>query len=302
MRKGVLFGISAYLIWGFFPIMFKSLQSVPPLEIVYHRVVWSFIFLIIVTLVGRSWNRLKSAAKRPKVLALYGLASLFLATNWLVYVYGVNSGHIVETSLGYFINPLLSVALGVILLREKLRPLQWLPVGLAAMGVIYLTAHYGAVPWIALTLAFTFGTYGLIKKIAPLGSLDGLTLETAILFLPSLGFIAYFGLQGSGAFIQDGLNSSLLLIMAGVITAIPLLLFASAAHLIPLSFIGILQYIAPTCQFLLGVFLYREPFTQERLVGFMIIWLALLIFTMDGLRTRRRSVRSSKTKVSTLRV
>jgi chloramphenicol-sensitive protein RarD len=302
MHKGVLYGISAYLIWGFFPILFKSLQSVPPLEIVYHRVVWSFIFLIIVTLARRSWNRLKSEVNRPKVLALYGLASLLLATNWLVYVYGVNSGHIVETSLGYFINPLLSVALGVMLLREKLRPLQWLPVGMAALGVLYLTVHYGAVPWISLTLAFTFGTYGLIKKIAPLGSLNGLTLETAILFLPSLGLIAFLGLQGNGAFVQDGLDTSLLLMMAGVITAIPLLLFASAAHLIPLSFIGILQYIAPTCQFLLGVFLYREPFTQERLVGFVIIWLALLIFTMDGLRARKKPVRASETKVSTIQV
>jgi chloramphenicol-sensitive protein RarD len=302
MHKGILFGISAYLIWGFFPIMFKSLQSVPPLEIVYHRVVWSFILLITITLVGRSWNRLKSAAKRPKVLALYSLASLLLAINWLVYVYGVNSGHIVETSLGYFINPLVSVALGVLLLREKLRPLQWVPVALAVIGVIYLTALYAAVPWIALTLAFSFGTYGLIKKIAPLGSLDGLTLETAILFLPSLALISYMGFQGSGSFVQDGISISLLLILVGVITAIPLLLFASAARLIPLSYIGLLQYIAPTCQFLLGVFLYQEPFTQERLVGFVIIWIALLIFTLDGFRAWKRPIHAAKSEASTLRV
>lgn len=302
MHKGILFGIGAYLIWGFFPIMFKSLQSVPPLEIVFQRVVWSFIFLIFVTLIGKSWNRLKSVAGKPKVLGLYGLASVFLAVNWLVYVYGVNSGHIVETSLGYFINPLLSVALGVILLREKLRPLQWVPVGLASMGVIYLTAHYGSVPWISLTLAFSFGMYGLIKKIAPLGALDGLTIETAILFLPSLGFISYFGLQGSGSFVQKGIDTSLLLILAGIITAIPLLLFASAARLIPLSSIGLLQYIAPTGQFLIGVFLYHEPFTQERLLGFSIIWLALLIFTLDGFWARKRPVHASKSKVSTLRV
>jgi chloramphenicol-sensitive protein RarD len=302
MHKGILFGISAYLIWGFFPIMFKSLQSVPPLEIVYHRVVWSFILLITITLVGRSWNRLKSAAKRPKVLALYSLASLLLAINWLVYVYGVNSGHIVETSLGYFINPLVSVALGVLLLREKLRPLQWVPVALAVIGVIYLTALYAAVPWIALTLAFSFGTYGLIKKIAPLGSLDGLTLETAILFLPSLALISYMGFQGRGSFVQDGISTSLLLILVGVITAIPLLLFASAARLIPLSYIGLLQYIAPTCQFLLGVFLYQEPFTQERLVGFVIIWIALLIFTLDGFRAWKRPIHAAKSEASTLRV
>jgi chloramphenicol-sensitive protein RarD len=287
-NKGVLYGIGAYLMWGFFPLYFKALHTVPALEIMFHRVVWCFLFLAGVILVKKEWPNLKTELRRPHVLPIYALAAVLLAANWLVYIFGVNSGQVVETSLGYFINPLFSVALGVVFLREKLRPMQWLPIGLAAAGVIYLTIQYGALPWIALALAFTFGFYGLLKKIAPLGALHGLTLETAILFLPALGYLAFVESQGSAAFGHASWAVTLLLALAGVVTAIPLLLFAAAARSIPLYMIGILQYIAPTLQFLLGVLVFGEAFTSTRLVGFSIIWLALLLYSIESYLVRRR--------------
>jgi chloramphenicol-sensitive protein RarD len=193
-----------------------------------------------------------------------------------------------DTSLGYFINPLVSVAMGVVLLRERLRPAQWLPIGLAACGVIYLTVLYGSLPWIALSLALTFGTYGLLKKIAPLGSLYGLTLETAILFVPALGYLVYVEIQGEAVFGHAGLGANVLLGLAGLITAVPLLLFGSAARSIPLSLLGFLQYLAPSGQFLLGVLLYHEPFDVSRMIGFVMIWIALAIYTLEGLLAGRK--------------
>ena len=186
MNKGIIFAAGAYIIWGVLPIYWEALQEVSAVQILAHRIVWSFLFLVILVSVRRNWGEIRIAASTPRVLAIYALAAVLLATNWLIYVWGVNSEQIVETSLGYFINPLFSVAMGVVLLREKLRPMQWVPVGLAAMGVLYLTIQYGSLPWIALGLAFTFGLYGLIKKTAPLGALRGVTLETGILFIPSL--------------------------------------------------------------------------------------------------------------------
>jgi chloramphenicol-sensitive protein RarD len=289
LNKGVLAGIGAYLTWGFFPIYFKSLQSVPALEIMFHRVVWSFLFLVLVILARKEWLRWKTEITRPRIVLLYALAACLLAANWLVYIYGVNAGQVVETSLGYFINPLLSVALGVAFLRERLRPAQWLPVALAAAGVIYLTLELGKLPWIALALALTFGLYGLMKKVAPLGALHGLTLETGLLFLPALFYLLALERNSLGAFAHAGAGVTLLLGLAGVITSLPLLLFATAARSIPLYMVGILQYIAPTCQFLLGVFLYHEPFTQIQLIGFSLIWVALAIYTLEGLLVRRRA-------------
>lgn len=292
-NKGLMYGIGAYLMWGFFPLYFKALQAVPSLQIVFHRVVWSFLFLILVVLVKKEWSSFKNQAARPKTVLIYALAATLLAINWLVYVYGVTSDQVVETSLGYFINPLLSVALGVIFLREQLRPAQWLPIALAAIGVLYLTLQVGTLPWIALALAFTFGLYGLLKKVAPLGALHGLTLETAILFLPALLYLLYAERQGFGAFGHLSWMENLLLMLVGVVTAIPLLMFAAAARAIPLFMIGLLQYIAPTCQFLLGVFVFHEPFTPARLVGFAIIWFALLLYWLEGYLARRRQLDSA---------
>lgn len=293
VNKGVLYGIGAYLIWGFFPLYLKMLQAVPAIQIMFHRVVWSFLLFAALILIRKEWGKLKAAVSAAKTLGVYVFAAGLLATNWLVYVWGVNTGHVVETSLGYFINPLVSVALGVVFLRERLRPMQWVPIGLVAVGVLYLTVQHGTLPWIALALAFTFGIYGLLKKISPLGALYGLTLETAILFLPAVGYLFYVESQGNGSFGHTGWEPTLLLVLSGVVTSVPLLMFATAARSIPLSMVGLLQYIAPTCQFLLGVLVFGEPFTQVRLVGFGIIWIALLIFTLEGYLVRRRAALST---------
>ena len=288
MNKGVLSGVAAYLIWGFFPIYLKALQVVPALQIMLHRVVWAFVFVLLLILIRRRWAGIKESLRNPRVILTYTLTAVLLAFNWLVYIYGINSGQVVETSLGYFINPLLSVALGVVFLRERLRPMQWLPVGLASLGVLYLTLQYGALPWIALALAFSFGLYGLIKKIAPLSALDSLFVETGIIFLPALLFLLFSNNQGAGAFGHQGWQISILLAFSGVVTALPLLLFGRAARSIPLSLLGILQYIAPTVQFLLGIYLFQEVFTATRLVGFAIIWIALLIFSAEGYFNHRK--------------
>jgi chloramphenicol-sensitive protein RarD len=282
MNKGIWNGLAAYAMWGFFPIYWKLLHEVPALQVIGHRISWSFILLIGVILFTKQWQEFRSAALVPKVIGVYALAGVLLSINWLVYVWGVNSGFIVETSLGYFINPLISVLLGVLFLRERLRTMQWVAVGLAAAGVIYLTFTYGRPPWIALSLAFSFGIYGFVKKMAPLGSLYGLTLETALVFPLALIYLLFVQSAGTGAFLQQGPLTDILLIGTGAVTSIPLLMFATAARQIPLTMIGILQYVAPTLQFLIGVFLYHEPFDQSHLIGFSLVWLALIFFWVEN--------------------
>jgi chloramphenicol-sensitive protein RarD len=290
MNKGIWYGIGAYLLWGLFPFYWKWLQSVPAIQVISHRIIWSFILLALIVLVTRQWTAFRTAAFSWRVVLIYLVSAILLSINWLTYVWAVNAGFVVETSLGYFINPLLSVLLGVVFLREKLRPWQWALIGLAALGVTYVAVSYGQFPWIALTLAFSFGIYGYVKKAAPLGSLFGLTLETSLLFLPAVGFLLVMERQGQGAFLHAGPIKDVLMAGAGVVTTIPLLLFASAAQRIPLSMVGVLQYITPTMQFLLGVFVYREPFNQSHLIGFCIVWLALILFWVEGyLASRRRA-------------
>lgn len=291
MNKGILNGIAAYAMWGFFPIYWKLLHDVPALQVIGHRIGWSFLLLILVILFRRQWKEFRSAALKPKTIGLYSIAAVLLSVNWLVYVWGVNAGFIVETSLGYFINPLFSVLLGVVFLRERLRTLQWLPVALATAGVIYLTLTYGRLPWIALTLAVSFGLYGLVKKLAPLGSLYGLTLETAIVFPVALIYLTAVDFSGMGAFLHEGPRTDLLLIGAGAVTTIPLLMFASAARQTPLTVIGLLQYIAPTIQFLIGVFIYHEPFDRSHLIGFGLVWVALIFFWVESYFANRMPVR-----------
>ena len=290
MSKGIWNGLGAYVLWGFFPIYWKLLHEVPALQVIGHRIVWSFILLVAVIVLTRQWHNFRSAALAPKVIGLYAVAGVLLSINWLVYVWGVNAGFIVETSLGYFINPLVSVLLGVVFLRERLRSMQWLAVGLAAAGVIYLTLTYGRPPGIALSLAFSFGIYGLVKKLAPLGSLYGLTLETALVFPAAQIYLLFAESTGTGAFLHQGAVTDLLLIGTGVVTSIPLLMFASAARQIPLTMIGVLQYVAPTIQFLIGVFLYHESFDQSRLIGFSLVWIALIIFWVESYLAGRMSV------------
>jgi len=290
MNKGILNGIAAYLLWGVFPIYWKLLHDVPAMQVIGHRIIWSFALLILFILLTKQWKEFRSAALTPKTLAIYSIAGALLTVNWLVYVWGVNAGFIVETSLGYFINPLISVLLGVIFLHERLRPTQWIPVVLATAGVTYLTVAYGRLPWIALSLAFSFGFYGFVKKLAPLGSLYGLTLETGIVFPIALLYLAFVALSGTGAFSHEGAQIDLLLIGAGVVTTIPLLMFASAARQIPLTVVGLLQYIAPTMQFLIGVFLYKEPFDRAHLIGFGVVWIALVIFWVENFMANRMPV------------
>ena len=293
MNKGILYGIGAYMLWGFFPIYWKFLHDVPALQVIGHRIGWSFVLLLAYVALSGQWQRFRASAMNWRTVGIYSIAAVLLSFNWLIYVWGVNAGFIVETSLGYFINPLLSVLLGVIFLRERLRPMQWIPVGIAAIGVAYLTFVYGRLPWIALSLAFTFGFYGFVKKLSPLGSLHGLTLETGIVFPVSVLYLAIIGFNGSGAFLQTGAYVDLFLIGAGIVTTIPLLMFASAAKQIPLTIVGLLQYIAPTIQFLIGVFIYKEPFDQAHFIGFAIVWLALIIFAVESYTANRVKIKPS---------
>ena len=285
-RKGISYALGAYILWGLFPIYWKWLHNVSALQVIGHRIGWSFILLMIVIVATKQWRQFRSTLTR-RVLGVYLIAGLLLSINWLVYVWAINAGHVVETSLGYFINPLLSVLLGLIFLKERLRTLQWIPIGLAASGVIYLTWTYGSLPWIALSLAFSFGIYGLVKKTSPLGSLYGLTLETGLVFLPALGYLIYAQVTGAGSFGQGGGLTDLLLVCSGAVTAIPLLMFASAAKRIPLTMVGIMQYIAPTLQFLIGVLIYKEPFTKTSLIGFSMVWIALIVFWVEGVAAHR---------------
>jgi len=288
MNKGILYASSAYLIWAVLPIYWKLLGSVPAAEIVGHRMIWSFVFVLGVLIFKKDWKRYCSILKTPRILMIYLITASLLGINWVTYVWAINNGFIIESSLGYFINPLVNVLLGVIFLRERLRLWQWLPIGLAVVGVIYLTVSYGALPWIALTLAFSFGLYGLIKKISPLNSLDGFALETGFMLLPASVYLLYLMTSGQGVFSDQGIVVTLLLIFAGFVTGYPLLLFGAGARRIRLSTLGLLQYIAPTGQFLIGVLIYAEDFSPQKLIGYSIIWVALAIYSLEGVLNHRR--------------
>jgi chloramphenicol-sensitive protein RarD len=285
-NKGILHAFGAYFFWGLVPIYWKFLKHVPATQLIGHRIIWSFVLLVGIVFISRKWPEFRAPISDKKVLIIYFVAAVLCGFNWFIYVWAVTAGCIVECSLGYFINPLLSVLLGVIFLRERLRLFQWIAIGLAAAGVGYLTIIYGHLPWIALGLTFTFGLYGLVKKLAPLNSLNGLTLETGMLFLPGLIFLVYQDWIGKGAFLHGGFNTDLLMIGAGFITTVPLLLFASAAQRIPLTIMGVMHYITPTLQFFLGVLVYKEAFSSAQALGFGIVWTGLIIFCADGFFSR----------------
>lgn len=288
-NKGVLFALAAYILWGFFPLYFKAIQQVSALQILAHRIAWGFVFTLAVVLVLRQWKEFRASVFNRRTFLIYAGASVVLGINWFTYVWAVITNHVVESSLGYFINPIVSVLLGVIFLRERLRTFQWVAIAMVTAGVVYLTVTFGQLPWISLVLAVTFGFYGLLKKIAPLGALHGITLETAVLTIPSLAYLFIVNANGTGTFGHSTPLLDFLLVLSGPVTAIPLLLFATGARRIPLTTIGLLQYIAPTLQFLLGVLVFHEPFDQTRLIGFMIIWLALVLFSVENLLARRRT-------------
>lgn len=278
--------MGACVFWGMFPLYFALLTSVSPLEIVAHRAVWSLLFVLILIAMFRQWAALRRALT-PRTIGLLAAAIMFLSINWLVYVYAIDVNEVVQGALGYFINPLVSVALGVILLSERLGRTQWLAIGIAALAVLVLTISYGGVPWISLALAFSFGFYGLVKKRANVDALPSLAIETAVITPIAVAYLWFLQANGEVAFIQDGLGISVLLVLLGPITAIPLLAFGAAAIRIPLSTLGIIQYATPTVIFLLGITVFGESMPALRWVGFGLVWIALVIFTADAWRRSR---------------
>jgi len=288
-RVGLLHGVAAYLLWGVFPLYWPLLKPSSAGEILAHRIAWSLIVLAVLVGMQRRWSSLRELARSGRPALLLGLAAVVLSANWLTYIWGVNHGHVVETSLGYFINPLVSVLLGVVVLGERLRRLQWWALGVASIAVAVLTVDYGRPPWIALVLAFSFGFYGLLKKKAAAGPVESLTLETTVMFVPALAWLAWLAADGAMTFGGAGAGHALLLISTGLITAVPLLFFGSAAQRIPLSTLGLLQYLAPMLQFAIGVLVFGEPMPLPRLAGFGLVWLALALFTLDLLRSSHQA-------------
>ncbi|MEU2612976.1 EamA family transporter RarD [Micromonospora sp. NPDC007271] len=288
-RLGYLYGFGAYLIWGFFPIYLKLLRPAGPVEILAHRIVWSVIFVALLLAAMRNIGFLRALARRPRTLAGIAVAAALIAVNWGTYIYGVNSDRVVETALGYFINPLVIVLIGVFFLRERLRPAQWAALGVGGLAVAVLTVDYGRLPYLALVLAFSFAGYGLVKKRLGLPAAEGLFVESAVLALPALAYLAWLTRHGAATFGHVSAGHTVLLVLAGAATAIPLLLFAGAANRLPLSTIGMLQYVGPILQLGCGVLIYHEPMPPARLAGFALVWLALIIFTTDALHTAHRT-------------
>ena len=284
---GVLLGFVAYGLWGLFPLYFHVLSDVAPIEVVANRVVWSLVFLAILTTVTRTWARTLLTARERRDVVRLGIAAMFLAVNWGFYVYAVATNQVIETSLGYFINPLVSVGLGVLVLRERLRTGQWLAVGIAILAVGVLTVSYGRLPWISLILAFSFGIYGLIKKQVGTGAVESLTIETAVLAPLAVVVMIVMAGSGSSSITSDGAGTVALLVLLGPVTAIPLLAFGGAATRIPLSTLGLMQYLTPVFQFLLGVFVFGEAMSTTRWLGFLLVWISLVVMSVDGLRNAR---------------
>ncbi|MFI8102241.1 EamA family transporter RarD [Streptomyces sp. NPDC086023] len=288
-RTGLLYGFGAYGMWGLVPLFWPLLKPSGAVEILAHRMVWSLAVVGVALLALRRWGWIRELVRRPRRLALTAAAAAVITVNWGVYIWAVNNDHVVEASLGYFANPLVVIAMGVLLLGERLRPLQWVAVGIGFAAVLVLAIGYGRPPWIALTLAFSFGTYGLIKKKVNLGGLESLAAETAIQFLPALGYLLSLGSAGQSTFGTEGTGHAALLAATGVVTAVPLVCFGAAAIRVPLSTLGMLQYLAPLFQFALGVLYFHEAMPPERWAGFALVWAALVLLTWDALRTAHRT-------------
>ncbi|MCC2658150.1 MAG: rane protein [Panacagrimonas sp.] len=288
-RRGFVATVGAFIAWGLFPLYWRELQMVAPLQITAHRILWCTVFVVGFLMWKQGFGWLRATLSRPRAAPLLLASSLLISVNWVLYIWAVNAGHVVESALGYFINPLVNVLLGVAVLGERLNLRQWVSVALAAFGVAWLTWKLGRLPWIALALAFSFGTYGLIRKIVSVESVPGLGVESLIMFVPALGYLVFCEAMGTGGFGHVGRYEDLLMILAGVVTAMPLIWFAYGARRIPLSLVGIIQYIGPTLQLLTGVFLFGEPFSEVQLIGFGCIWGALALYALDGLwRIRMR--------------
>jgi chloramphenicol-sensitive protein RarD len=293
MNKGILFAVSAYIFWGIHPVYWKLLKHVDSIEIVSHRIFWSLFFFAIIISYRKEWKSLFRKFNKCNNKWIIILPAFLIGSNWVTYIWAVNAGYIIETSLGYFICPLISVLLGVIFLGEKLRSLQWFSVFIAMLGVFYMTFIYGQFPWISLFLASTWAVYGFLRKKSPLSSIEGLTLETTILAIPVVFYLTYLLMTNQSSYTMN-LSTSLLLMGTGITSGLPLLVFIAAARLINLSLIGILQYIYPTLIFLLGAFVYNEQMSEAKLIGFVFIWLALIIYSTESIIFRNKLETSFK--------
>jgi chloramphenicol-sensitive protein RarD len=289
LRRGYLSALSANILWGVFPLYFRALRPAGAIEVLAHRIVWSLVSVTLLLAVMWKWRALGELLRNGRRLAGISVAAVFIAVNWGVYIYAVDTDRVVEASLGYFINPLFVILLGVLVLRERLRPMQWVALGVGGLAVLVLSVDYGRLPWIALTLAGSFGTYGLIKKQLGLPAAEGLFLESAVLTLPALAYLTWLTADHNSTFGTVSGWHTVMLALSGLLTAVPLLLFAEAANRVPLSGLGILQYLTPTLQLILGVLVFAEPLPPVRLAGFIIVWCALAIFTWDAIRTSRKN-------------
>ena len=291
MRRGTIYGASAYLLWGLFPLYWPLLRPATALEILAHRVLWSLLVVVLLLVVTKRSAQVLAALRDRRRAGQLALAAVVIAVNWGTYIYGVSSGRVVETSLGYFVNPIVTVLLGVLVLGERLRPVQWTAMGAAFVAVVVLTVENGSPPWIALILAFSFGTYGLLKKTAGVGAVEALAIETGVLLPVAAAYVVVLGVTGASTFGSQGPGHAVLLAAAGIVTAVPLLLFGASVSRVPLSTLGVLQYLAPTLQFLLGVTLFDEPLPLGKLVGFVLVWIGVALFTTDLIRHHRRQLR-----------
>lgn len=289
MRSGVFFGIGAYGLWGLFPLYFEQLDPAGPLEVLAQRIVWSVVVVVGLLAITRRMGALRATVDDPRSRKLLAGAAVLIATNWGIYIYAVHADRVLEAALGYFITPLVSVAFGVLVFGERLRRTQAIALGLGTVAVIILTAYYGGFPWISLVLAATFGSYGLLKKLAGVGAAEGLAVETLILLVPAAVYLAILGGQGDATFAQEGAGHALLLAAAGPITALPLLLFAACVTRVPLTMVGLLQYVTPVLQFLIGWLVEGEALPLSRWVGFGLVWCALVVLSWDAIRSARRA-------------
>ncbi|AWB94209.1 EamA family transporter RarD [Aeromicrobium chenweiae] len=289
-QRGAAFGVAAYLCWGFFPLYWPLLEPAGSLEILAHRFVWSMVFVLVAITAMGKWRTFLAIAHDRRMMLILAAASVVIAGNWGGFIYGVTNGHVIETSLGYFINPLVTVMLGVFVLKETMRPAQWVAVAIGTIAVVVLTVDYGRLPWVALLVAFSFAAYGFLKKKADLGAFEGLGMETAILFPVALAFLVFLQVRGDLAFGHEGAGNVALLVGTGVVTAIPLLLFGAAATRLSLTTIGLLQYLGPIIQFIAGLTIFDEDMTGARWVGFVLVWTALVVFTADAVLSRRRTL------------
>lgn len=298
MRKGIIYAVLTYLCWGLLPLYWRIFDTMPALEVLSHRILWSFVFVAIIVTVAKRWKHMKAAVVDRKSKVAVILCSLFITCNWLIFIWAVNAHHVVETSLGYYMNPLISVLFAVVFLKERLHLSQWLAIILAGVGVLMLAIQYGHIPWISISLAISFALYGLAKKVAKLDVLMGLTWETLIVFPISLFYLVFIHAQGTATLSTLSSSSLILLLLAGVATAMPLFWFAKATELLPLSTVGFIQYIAPTTSLLLAIFVFNEPFTSGQLSSFILIWGALILYSISTFRTSKSTHQLKEAKVA----